>query len=297
VVGTPYEYKVAAISAAGDSYEAPVEDGWRNVPAPTGFAASDNLSDRISMSWLPVNNSAVTGYRIYVFDGLFGAILPIGTVGPTVTAFETDEYFFGEFSVRAITAAGESDLSNFDQGSIASPLAGMTAMVELPDGRLSAGGGTGSEVPAGKNGDGSGAAESLDREAPEPGRDEPIVDLPRPAELTCEALVGRISATLVALKSASSETDRSLAEGLAAILESDPDDPTAAIPACEMHEGDVNLDGSVDLLDLDTFLSAWSAWDLVHGDLDRDGTIDDRDWELLSRRLVRAAIHDQPTGD
>ena len=53
--------------------------------------------------------------------------------------------------------------------------------------------------------------------------------------------------------------------------------------ACRIAAGDVNLDGSVDDLDIGAFLIAWADRDLFRGDLNRDGQIDAHDLALALR--------------
>jgi hypothetical protein len=55
-----------------------------------------------------------------------------------------------------------------------------------------------------------------------------------------------------------------------------------------MLSGDVNLDGQVDSLDIAAYLAGWAAGDPVIADLDRDGFLSDRDFELLLRAIARA---------
>jgi hypothetical protein len=298
--GVPYDYSVASVTAAGNSQNAPEAFGYRNVPAPTGVEASDDLPTQIRISWLPVNNPAVIGYRVYIRFPLLGFTSELGSVPATTTLYTVSGAGFfnnAEYAVQAVTLAGGSDASNWDVGSYGGSMMAMTASPPggLPDGRIGGSVPDGANrVPTGKNGHVP-IGNSLPTDA-SAGSGSTDIDRTVASERSCAEIVTRIEAMIAV----STDDDRSLDEtvraGLARLLIQDPNDPSLRIPACAMHEGDVNLDGSVDELDLAAFLAAWADWDLVQGDLDRDGTIDARDLDVIGRRLVRAAVgEEEPT--
>lgn len=122
--GVVYVYAVAARAAAGDSQPSVTDTGWRNVPAPASVAASDGTSaSAIDVTWSPV--SGATGYRILRAIGA-GTPAEVGTAAAASfsdsSASPATSY---SYSVRAITAAGDSASSAADTGwrNVAAPAA------------------------------------------------------------------------------------------------------------------------------------------------------------------------------
>jgi hypothetical protein len=127
--GITYTYSLRCTSPFGLTF--PVTDtGWRGLGAPTGFAASDNLTDMVSMAWN--NTSGATGYQVT-------------RVGPSgTTTFNTVANLYLDttaevgvtytYSVKATCALGMSAASATNTGIrvagfrlVAAPGAGGTA--------------------------------------------------------------------------------------------------------------------------------------------------------------------------
>jgi hypothetical protein len=80
--GTTYEYCVRAYNDCGESGQC-CDDGTRQAPpaAPSGCVASDDLCDKVSLSWTD-NSADETGFNIYR-DGS-----PLASVGADVTSYD-----------------------------------------------------------------------------------------------------------------------------------------------------------------------------------------------------------------
>jgi fibronectin type 3 domain-containing protein len=116
VPGTIYAYRVCGRNADGSNTAFTNTDtGWRNVPAPTGLAASDGTSaDAVNLTWNAVANA--TGYRVFRAAGP-GTPTEVGT--PESNSFSDATAVPGVryvYSVCARTAAGNSRNSNPNPG-------------------------------------------------------------------------------------------------------------------------------------------------------------------------------------
>ena len=120
-----YSYFVRATTAAGDGPAGPSDGGWRNIPTPTGVAASDGtFDDKVRVTWAPTAGSA--GYRVFRKLGSAAAV-EVGTTGESITTFDDTSALAAKsylYSVKAISALGDSLMSATDAGirSVAAPL-------------------------------------------------------------------------------------------------------------------------------------------------------------------------------
>lgn len=143
--GITYTYSLRCTSPFGLTF--PVTDtGWRGLSAPTGFAASDNLTDMVSMSWS--NTSGATGYQVTRTGGsgpvTFNSVANIyldttAEVGVTYT-----------YSVKATCALGSSAASATNTGI---RVAGFR-MAAGPAGGSGASGASGAGASGGRSADG-----------------------------------------------------------------------------------------------------------------------------------------------
>ena len=130
LAATGYSYSVRTVTAAGDSPMSGSDTGWRNLPAPTGVAASDGTyTDKVRVTWTPV--AGASAYRVF---------RKLGTAAPVEVAFVLGEssaqvddssaavaksYLY---SVKTVCGLGDSASSLSDAG-IRAPAApaGVTA--------------------------------------------------------------------------------------------------------------------------------------------------------------------------
>jgi fibronectin type 3 domain-containing protein len=294
VAGTPYLYSVRSVTAAGESIGNPTDEGWRNVAAPAGVAATDTDPSKVRVTWNAVSGTGVIGYAI--FRQLPGEEAPveIGLVGgtPPATAFNDlsiEPGVVGTYTVRTRTAAGLSQPSAADTGVRPVPLVD-AGSGDGTAGRISTGGdvpfagtGRGKDGPAGGTGNGDGDGGT----APPPtvSDDRPIAN---GEAIACETVIERLVERIAELETDGSPEALDESDRLAALLGDDGDPETS--PACRMATGDVNLDGRIDADDLASLLFAWTAGDLVTGDLDRDGLIDGEDLALVLGGLEGSAV-------
>jgi hypothetical protein len=62
--------------------------------------------------------------------------------------------------------------------------------------------------------------------------------------------------------------------------------------ACAILDGDANLDGRIDAADALLFAEAWCTGDRIIADVDRDGSITERDLDATLRALMRHGVGD-----
>jgi fibronectin type 3 domain-containing protein len=296
VAGTPYLYSVRSVTAAGESIGNPTDEGWRNVVAPTGVAATDTDPEKVRVTWNAVSGTGVIGYAI--FRQLSGEEVPveIGLVGgtPPATVFNDlsiEPGVIGTYTVRTRTAAGLSTPSAADTGVRPVPLADAgSGGSDGTAGRISRGGdlpfagsGGGKNGPAGGTGNGDNEPGS---DSPDPVADDGPID--GGESIACATVLDRLFDRIAELVADGSPEALDEADRLAALLGEDGE--PGIRPACRMAAGDVNLDGRIDAADLASLLAAWTAGDLVTGDLDRDGLIDGDDLALLLGGLEGSAV-------
>lgn len=114
---TEYTYTVRTVTSSGDGFEAS-DDGWRNIPTPTGVSASDStFSDRIEVTWTAVPDA--TGYTVWRAVGSATPALVSGTEAVTGTTFDDTTANIGTtyaYTVKAISILGPTALSLPDNG-------------------------------------------------------------------------------------------------------------------------------------------------------------------------------------
>jgi fibronectin type 3 domain-containing protein len=114
---TEYTYTVRTVTANGDGFEAS-DDGWRNIPTPTGVSASDStFSDRIEVTWTAVPDA--TGYTVWRAVGSAAPALVSGPEAVTGTTFSDTTANIGTtyaYSVKAVSILGPTVLSASDNG-------------------------------------------------------------------------------------------------------------------------------------------------------------------------------------
>ena len=285
VPGVRYSYSVCARTAPGNSRTSQPDFGFRNVAAPTGVAATDGtFPDKVVVSWTAVDSPAVNGYVVFRrLEGQANA-MPIGAVNGASTATFNDTSIpvnaVGTYTVRGRTLAGLSAASESDTGFRAAAFfAGGETLGEggLPQGGISTSapiGGGQSSAHASSPKAGAPAASAGGDPIAE-GRGSDRVTVVAPAD-DCGRLAIRLDGLVRELAASGDATLVAISESLADL---DADAP------CRMARGDVNLDGTIDAIDLELFLAAFAAGDLVLGDLNRDGSVDELDLALFGASL------------
>jgi|GEM_PF-2515420 len=125
VAATSYSYFVRSTSAAGDGPASVSDSGWRNIPTPTGVAASDGtFDDMVRVTWS--GTPGAKGYKLFRKLGSAAAV-EIGTTGGSSTEFDDTTAAAAKsylYSVKAISALGDSLMSATDAGirTVAAPL-------------------------------------------------------------------------------------------------------------------------------------------------------------------------------
>jgi hypothetical protein len=313
VAGTVYTYTVKATTAAGESAVSAANTGWRNVAAPAGLAATDGtFADKVRVTWTAHASTLVTGYRVLRRLPSESAFTMIATVAGRTTVTYNDTTIpvaiTGTYAIQAVMAAGATASSATDTGfrsgtpSGAPPAGGMpppggeggTASNEPPS--------TGMTPPAGGAGDGSGSGggDAVDGVGEAGGGvgaggepdSHPDDDA---ANVACDELADRIAALIAAARG----EDGSIEQGkLRDLLEPAPQRIAGQRPhstmsaACAILDGDANLDGRIDAADALLFAEAWCTGDRIIADVDRDGSITERDLDATLRALMRHGVGD-----
>ena len=275
VAGTVYSYtvKAAGLTGVSDSPASNADNGWRNLPAPTGLIASDNLTTKINVKWNAV--AGATGYKVY--RGTSAGSLPLLTtiaVGTTITFDDTTAVTGTTYTYRvtARSAAGESAQSTADTGV---KVAGFT---------------TADTSKPTDPGDGSYS----------PNTTEAVTEEPEIAPMGVQRYLQVIAITLDATQACDVEADAQAtsgdtSEGEATDGESaDPTNAPAIIDLdqngepdlCQLRRGDLDLNGRMDEADLALLLTMIGEEPVLgFGDLNGDGGIDGSDVQALSQRM------------
>ena len=115
--GVAYDYTVRAATSSGLSVPSAADSGWRNLPAPTIFEASDGSSTAgVNLEWSPV--SGVTGYRVFRAVGS-AAQTQIAQIAGATTVYTDTTATAGTvytYSVRGYTAPGNTAASPSNTG-------------------------------------------------------------------------------------------------------------------------------------------------------------------------------------
>jgi len=256
-----------------DSAASNADNGWRNLPAPTGLIASDNLTTKINVKWNAVTGA--TGYKVY--RGTSAGSLPLLTtiaVGTTITFDDTTAVTGTTYTYRvtARSAAGESAQSTADTGV---KVAGFT---------------TADTSKPTDPGDGSYS----------PNTTEPVTEEPEIAPMGVQRYLQVIAITLDATQACdvagdAQPTSGNTTEGEATDGESaDPTNAPTIIDLdqngepdlCQLRRGDLDLNGRMDEADLALLLTMIGEEPVLGlGDLNGDGMIDASDVQALSQRM------------
>ena len=114
----------------------------------------------------------------------------------------------------------------------------------------------------------------------------------------CDELNARLESRIAELASPGTGEEGDIVAALRRLMPRDlpridgnpPDAASARFsPACAMLAGDIDLDGTVDDRDLEALLWAWSAADEVFADLDRDGKVTVEDLARFMAAFAKAA--------
>jgi fibronectin type 3 domain-containing protein len=272
VAGTTYTYTVKAAGPTGvnDSAASNADNGWRNLRAPTGLIASDNLTSRITVNWSAVPGA--TGYKLYRGTSA-GSLTMIAAL--TALTFNDTTAAVGTTYIYAVTARsnpGESARSATDTGVRVAGL--MTADNSKPT----------------DPGDGSYS----------PNTTEAVTEEPEIAPMGVQRYLQVIAITRDAAQACDAEADAQptagdMTEGEATDGESaDPTNAPAIIDLdqngepdlCQLRRGDLDLNGRLDEADLALLLTMIGEEPVLgFGDLNGDGMIDASDLQALSERM------------
>jgi fibronectin type 3 domain-containing protein len=330
--GTPYAYRIRARFGSQDSAPSMYDAGWRNVPAPTNVQASDGtFRDRIRITWTASPATQVTGYRVEFFESEAwnpegGTWYSMGgTDSRATTWFDYPPPWWyenppSEIQVRVIAQMGgdnyyyDSAPSLPDHGYMAGS-GGIASEGEASGspsgtGQKPTGGNAG--VTNGKTGDlrsadANGPADrgTSDTAPTQPGDESPedAPTEPRVAAPSCAQIEDRI-VDILSRWDEGDDVQRKIAAALAELLVPPAENEGAAEDAkqvgdskdlsvaCQMLAGDVNLDGTVDDRDIADLLAAWADADVIRGDINRDGSVDAHDLSI-----VLAAVSAPPRDD
>jgi fibronectin type 3 domain-containing protein len=273
VAGTTYAYTVKAAGPTGvsDSVASTANTGWRNLAAPTGLIASDNLTSKITVNWSAVPGA--TGYKLYRGTSA-GSLTMIAAL--TALTFNDTTAAVGTTYIYAVTARstpGESARSATDTGVRVAGL--MTADNSKPT----------------DPGDGSYS----------PNTTEAVTEEPEIAPMGVQRYLQVIAITRDAAQACDAEADAQptagdTTEGEATDGESaDPTNAPAIIDLdqngepdlCQLRRGDLDLNGRMDEADLALLLTMLGEEPVLgFGDLNGDGVISVADMELLHERIA-----------
>jgi fibronectin type 3 domain-containing protein len=272
VAGTVYAYTVKAAGPTGviDSPASNADNGWRNLRAPTGLIASDNLTSKITVNWSAVPGA--TGYKLYRGTSA-GSLTMIAAL--TALTFNDTTAAVGTTYIYAVTARsnpGESARSATDTGVRVAGF--MTADSSKPT----------------DPGDGSYS----------PNTTEAVTEEPEIAPMGVQRYLQVIAITLDATQACdvagdAQPTAGDTTEGEATDGESaDPTNAPAIIDLdqngepdlCQLRRGDLDLNGRMDEADLALLLTMIGEEPVLgFGDLNGDGVIDGSDLQALSERM------------
>jgi hypothetical protein len=111
--GQLINYTVASRNSAGIGSQSQGNTGWMKLTAPSILTASNNLSDRINLSWSPV--SGATGYKVYLDPDTTAQLL-----GVTSNFSFTDiNAVYGQtrkYAVKASCTLGDSAIQPYCHG-------------------------------------------------------------------------------------------------------------------------------------------------------------------------------------
>ena len=290
---TMYLYSVRAVFGATQGSASTEDAGWRNAPPVTGVAASDGTyTTRVRVSWYASGFS--TGYKIFRQYGS-GGYSQIGAVSATTLSYDDLTVPAGvaaNYYVVATHSLGQTNPSIPNSGfrSI-----GVVDATEENDGTSPPTVVT-LDLPAG----------GLSLGSP-PNEISPLDTAPPPDSLpghfeawnfdacqSCPQAVRALSRMVELIESGDSPypSARASLEDLRAILPQDGINESPNSGVCRILAGDVNLDDSIDLLDVEAQLEAWAGEDLLRGDVNRDGWID-----LLDHLFVLEAVFSPPAAN
>jgi hypothetical protein len=255
-----------------DSAASTADNGWRNLPAPTGLVASDNLTTKITVSWSAVTGA--TGYKLYRGTSAGALTLLTTLTSGTTLTFNDMTAAVGTTYTYAVTARctpGESARSATDTGVRTAGF--MTA---------------GSPKPA-DPGDGSYAPTTTEAVTEEPEiapmgvqRYLQMIAIKPDTAQTCEVAGDAPTASGDPAEGQATEGSDAATDTATAIDLDQNGEPDL----CQLRRGDLDLNGRIDEADLALLLTMiGEAPVLGFGDLNGDGTIDANDVQVLNRRL------------
>lgn len=128
VPGVNYWYFIKAKNSSGTSgFSSPGALGWLKLGAPDNVTATDNLLDKVVVSWSEIAGANFY-YRVYRADEFDGTKTALGSGWQTATTFDdttaTPGVIYYYFVTAAVDASGSrpSDYSVFDDGMRAEPV-------------------------------------------------------------------------------------------------------------------------------------------------------------------------------
>ena len=274
--GTVYAYSVTAVgpTGTGDSARSGADNGWRNLPAPTGLTATRNLATKIQTRWNTV--SGATAYSVYrgtsASSLAFLAIAASATYDDTTAVAGTTYYY----AVSARSSGGDSVRS--------SVVSGVRVSSMLGD----------SDPKPGDAGDG-----------PAPGTTAPTEETEDPAPMGVQRylqVVAVIKDAAVACTTVTNEAtelppDATQAEDGSESASAQPPvepsfidlDQNGEPDLCQLRRGDLDLNGTINEGDLALLLTMLGEAPVMgFGDLNDDGVIDATDVAELTARQVPA---------
>jgi len=291
-----YYYSVRAVVGSTVSSASLEDTGWKNALPVTGVLASDGTySTYVRVTWSA--HGSATGYKVFrQYAG--GSYTQIAAVSSTTLSYNDASVPSGVtafYYVVATHALGQTNPSVANSGYRSLGLAGGSeggsdagggneqaagATLDLPPGTL-ADGGLGSDGPADS---------PLDESASDSDEGDPAREWHLSPSDSCPQAIRSIRHMVELFRRgrAPYTIDAETLDALLSILPAEsPEDPESC-DACRILAGDVDLDGSIDLLDVEAQLAAWASGDVVHGDVNRDGWIDLDDHLMVLEKVQGA---------